>query len=77
MQVDKFLKEKYNVKDTYASVTLKKIDDGYSLEYVSSLMNHYAKKQMLDFINWYRQDDLSNYEPKHLVDWFLKIDSKL
>ena len=31
------------------------------------------KQTIIDFVKWYREDDMSSYTPEHLAEWYLKI----
>jgi len=30
-----------------------------------------SKKELIDFVEWYREDDMSGYTTEHVVDWYL------
>lgn len=34
------------------------------------------KSTLIDFVNWYREDDMSKFTPEHLAEWFLKTHGK-
>ena len=35
------------------------------------------KRILIDFVNWYREDDMSTFTPEHLAEWFLKTQSNI
>ena len=44
-------------------------------EMYDKLRIHNVSKQrelLIDFIEWYREDDISKFTPQHLADWYLK-----
>ena len=52
---------------------VEKLESENNLKAKNEALENNLKQTIIDFVKWYREDDMSSYTPEHLAEWYLKI----